>query len=211
VKFLLVTPPLLLITLVAALAPTHRAVAQDINLPQLLLGESYSAFSRQEESQIVIRVRDVSSQADACGSGFNLSHLGGGQDGFDFPRPGSGRSSSFELPRSGGNYDFPRPGGMVSYFQLPVNARSPQIVGCLDNQRNILFINIRPQSKPQPVPPVEVTRPTPAPTPSPQPPEPKRDILLPPQPNPNDPPITYTPNRFPNNSTGFPTNYPGIK
>ncbi len=151
----------------APILSMDAATAQEINLPQLLLGDRYDTFSRGEESQIVIRVRDWnskegSSKADFCGTGFNFSQLGLSGDGFDFPHAG-GRSRSVGFPRTSGSYDFPRPGGNVSYFQLPVGARSPQIIGCLDNQRNILFINIQPpRSQP-------VSQPGQSPTPPVQP------------------------------------------
>jgi hypothetical protein len=185
--------------IIPAVMPT-AATAQDITLPQLLVSDS--ARSGQE-SQIVIRVRDFDGKEDACRTGFDLSRLGVASDGFDFPHPGR-RSQSFGLPQSGNFSDFPRPGGSVSAFQLPVGSRSPQIMGCLDYQRNILFITIRPQVKAQPQPQPEVKQPQPSPTPAGQ-------IMVPPSPTPQTPtpqtptsfillpqqPTTQNPNGFP--------------
>ncbi len=177
-KFYAIVTIVLTAMLATTVVQTGNAKAQEVNLPQLLLGENYGTFARGEESQIVIRVRDFSGKDDSCGTGFNLSRLGVAGDGFDFPHPG-GRSTLTDLPRSSGVYDFPRPGGSISSFQLPVGSRSPQIVGCLDAQRNILFITIRPPAaKQSPTPPVEGRQPTPVPPPKPDTP-PTGQIILP--------------------------------
>ncbi len=140
---------------------SSSARAQDFGLPFLLLQQSESF--RNSDSQIVIRIRNFADREVACGSGFSGSRLGI-SDGFDFPRPGG---QSYEFPRSSrGNFDFPRPGGLNS-FQLPSGSKNPDIVGCVDTQRNILFINIiRPQVKEQiqpmqPPPPVREQPPSP--------------------------------------------------
>ena len=210
-KFNFITKILFIATLAVTVVQTSSAQAQEINLPQLLLGESYGTFARGEESQIVIRVRNFNDKGDACGSGFNLSRLGGARDEFDFPHAG-GRSLSTDLPRSSGSYDFPRPGSSASSFQLPVGSRSPQIVGCLDYQRNILFITIRPPVQQSPTSPVE-PRPTPRPNPQPDTP-PTGQVMLPQSSTTQNPtsfiglPHQPSPNQ---NLNGFSPSYPVIK
>jgi hypothetical protein len=104
--------------------------AQEFGIPASVLANQ--TFQRNSDSQIVIRVRSTSDRQNLCGNDFDLSRLGVETDGFDFPRPGSRRG-----------YDFPRPGSSsLHYFQIPQGAKQPDIIGCVDPQRNILFINI---------------------------------------------------------------------
>ncbi len=172
------------------------AMAQDFGLPPILLQQS-SSF-RNSDSQIVIRVGDFSDRDSACGSGFNGSRLG--SDGFDFPRPGG--QSGYEFPRSGrsNNFDFPRPGSSsLTSFQLPNGSKNPDIIGCIDTQRNILFINIiRPQIKEQSPPPIQnpPLQTVPPIRPMPNPP------VLQPQ---SESPLNQAPIYNPSHPTGFPS------
>jgi len=132
-------------------------------------GTSLSTLS-QGTSRVVISVGDGS---DRCGSGFGWnagldgfgSGLGSGSgDEFDFYRPG--RASTASSARSGGALrEFM---GNQNTFQLPNNQQQPDIVGCIDYSRNIVFINLRPrviqESTPMPTP---VPAPIPTPTPKP--------------------------------------------
>lgn len=152
-----------------------KANAGEFGLPLSILSETVDKTS---DSQIVIRVRTSYERNNLCGTGFNLSRLGIDNDGFDFPRPGAGI----------GRFDFPRPSGSLSYFQLPVGAKNPDIIGCVDTQRNIVFLNILKPPAPQPVTP----QPTPVPT------------YPPTQSNPNDPAQTYPLNQVD-------PNYPRLK
>ncbi|MEB3292448.1 MAG: hypothetical protein VKJ24_04755 [Synechococcales bacterium] len=82
---------------------------------------------------------------NTCGSGFNLSRVSI-QDGFDFPKPGSGRSSDFPSPsRSYSSLGYPAPLGATRAFQLPTGAQSPDVVGCVDSHQNILYLTIHPR------------------------------------------------------------------
>ena len=175
---------------IASMLFSTSARAQDFGLPPILLQPSESF--RNSDSQIVIRIRNFADRDAACGSGFNGSRLGI-SDGFDFPRP-----SGSEFPRSSrsNNFDFPRPGGLNS-FQLPSGSKNPDIVGCVDTQRNILFINIiRPQAK-------EQSQPTQTPPPvREQPPSPSIPQTR------STPPINQTPIYNQNNPAGF---YPVIR
>jgi hypothetical protein len=162
------------ILIMAAISLPGVAIAQEYGIPQFLLGEGIG--ERGSESQIVIRVRDGRDRSNLCGNGTNLSRLGIGED---FPRPGSSRNG-YDFPRPGqsSGYDFPRPGGSsVNYFQLPIGARNPDLIGCIDTQRNIVFINIfKTQIKEQsPTP----SQPQPSPTPTPEPTRPPQSQTLP--------------------------------
>lgn len=118
-----------------------KATANEFGLPLSIVAD-------HSDAQIVIRVRTTRERSQLCGSGFDLSRLGIDKDGFDFPRPGAGI----------GRFDFPRPGGSLNYFQLPAGAKNPDIIGCVDTQRNIVFLNIfklptqPPISSPEPSP-----------------------------------------------------------
>jgi hypothetical protein len=108
--------------------------AQEYGIPQGIL-------ENDTESQIVIRVRKPGDRSNLCGR-----RMGMIDDGYTFPRPGSVSN----------NYDYPRPGGS-NYFQLPTGAQNPDIIGCVDRSRNIVFINIfkvierlQPTSEPSP-------------------------------------------------------------
>lgn len=184
---------ILLVGSIASMLVSSSARAQDFGLPSILLQQSESF--RNSDSQIVIRIRNFADRDAACGSGFNGSRLGI-SDGFDFPRP-SGQS--YEFPRSSrsNNFDFPRPGGSsLNSFQLPNGSKNPDVVGCVDAQRNILFINIiRPQVKEQSPPPVQNP-------PREQPPSP-----LIPQTR-STPSVDQTPTYHQNNPAGF---YPVIR
>ncbi len=144
----------LTLAITMSLALQMAVSAQEFGIPASVLANQ--TFQRNLESQIVIRVRSTSDRQNLCGSGFDLSRLGVATDGFDFPHPGS---------RTG--YDFPRPSGSsANYFQLPSGAKNPDIIGCVDPQRNILFINIFRQiqsSNPAQNQPIPVT-PSPEPT-----------------------------------------------
>ncbi|MCY7276320.1 MAG: hypothetical protein LH702_21935 [Phormidesmis sp. CAN_BIN44] len=169
------------------------AMAQDFGLPPILLQQS-SSF-RNSDSQIVIRVGDFTDRDSACGSGFNGSRLG--SDGFEFPHPGGDR---FPRSRRSNNFDFPRPGGSsLTSFQLPNGSKNPDIIGCIDTQRNILFINIiRPQIKEQSPPPIQnpSLQTVPPIRPLPNPP-----VLQPPLPS----PLNQTPIYNPSRPAGFPS------
>ncbi len=181
---------------VASTLFSTAAMAQEFGLPPILLQQSGSF--RNSDSQIVIRVGDFSDRDSACRSGFNGSRLG--STGFEFPYPGG--QSGYEFPRSGrsNNFDFPRPGGSsVNSFQLPSGSKNPDIIGCIDTQRNILFINIiRPQIKKQSPPPIQnpplQTAPPIRPLPSPP-------VLQPPSLS----PLNQTPIYNPSSPTGFPS------
>jgi hypothetical protein len=120
--------PLTLSLLVGIALPTSVS-AQEFGIPASVL--TNPTFQRHSESQIVIRVRSTSDRQNLCGSNYDLSRSGITTDGFDFPRPGVQS-----------RYDFPRPGQSLQSFQLPQGAKNPDIIGCIDSQRNLLFINI---------------------------------------------------------------------
>ncbi|MBD2081533.1 hypothetical protein [Leptolyngbya sp. FACHB-17] len=131
----------LLIT-TAALIPA-AVKAQEYGIPQNLLIEQFSQSST--DSQIVIRVRKAGDHSNLCGSEIRRAGALPG-DGFDFPRPGG----------TSNRYDFPQP-GRSNYFQLPTGTRNPDIIGCVDRARNILFVNIfktaeQPSAKSEPAP-----------------------------------------------------------
>lgn len=119
----------LMVLLMATAVLIPAAVkAQDYGIPQNLLTEQLSDLST--DSHIVIRVKKTGDRSNLCG--VRMSRIGVlPGDGFDYPRPGGTTN----------RYDFPRPGGS-NYFQLPTSARNPDIIGCIDRTRNILFINI---------------------------------------------------------------------
>lgn len=169
------------------------AMAQDFGLPPILLQQS-SSF-RNSESQIVIRVGNFTDRDSACGSGFNGSRLGSA--GFEFPHPGG---DEFPRSRRFNNFDFPRRGGSsLTSFQLPNGSKNPDIIGCIDTQRNILFLNIiRPQIKEQSPPPTQnpSLQTVPPLRPLPNPP-----VLQPPLPS----PLNQTPIYNPSSPTGFPS------
>ncbi len=192
----LAVPAELCAALIASTLVSTSAMAQDFGLPPILLQQSGSF--RNSDSQIVIRVGDFSDRDSACGSGFNGSRLG--SDGFDFPHPGG--QSGYEFSRSGRshNFDVPQSGiSSLTSFQLPSGSRNPDIIGCIDTQRNILFINIiRSQVKEQSLPPIQNP---PLQTVPPIRPLPNSPVLQPPSSSPlNQPPI-YNPNR----PIGFPS------
>lgn len=172
--------------MMSAIALPTTAIAQEYGIPQFLLGEGIG--ERGSESQIVIRVRDSRDRSNLCGNGSNLSRLGIGED---FPRPGGSRNG-YDFPRPGqsSSYDFPRPGGSsVNYFQLPIGARNPDIIGCLDTQRNIVFINIlKTQTREQP--PATPNQPQPSPSPSPELTRPPQSQALP------NAPQSWNPNQW---------------
>ncbi len=199
----LAVPAELCAALIASTLVSTTAMAQDFGLPPILLQQSGSF--RNSDSQIVIRVGDFTDRDSACGSGFNGSRLGL-SDGFDFPRPGGSRD---EVLRSGrfNNFDFPRPGGSsVNSFQLPSGSKNPDIIGCIDTQRNILFINIiRPYAReqsPPPVqnPPLQTVPPVREPLPNPPSRQPQSSS-----------PLNQSPVYTPNNPAGFPSPYPVIR
>ena len=180
--------------------------AQDFGLPPILLQQSESF--RNSESQIVIRIRNFADRDSACGSGFNGSRSGF-SDSFDFPHSGGLLS---EFPRSGArsnNFDFPRPGGSsLNSFQLPSGARNPDIIGCVDSQRNILFITIiRPPVREQ-IPPIQ-TPPIQTPPPVQTPPREQPSPLIPQTQSPSL--LNQAPVYNPNNPAGFPSSYPVIR
>jgi hypothetical protein len=148
-------PPVILAVMIAA-STTTSATAQDLS--QILSGGS--RFTHSPDSTIIISVRELG--GDVCGNGFNFPRPGGSADAFDFPHPRRriGTNEFPRLSRTLGNFAL----GSLRYFQLPVDSKTPDIVGCLDAQQNILFLNISPRRSSQPTPP--------APTPSPVPPSP---------------------------------------
>lgn len=185
---------------------------------------SRSVFpANQDTSHIVVTIGDPDAN-NLCGNRFNLSNLGIG-DGFDFPKPG-GSLNSFEFPRPSGvssSFGYPAPIGSATSFQLPQSSQNPDIIGCVDNQRNILFINIRPRVIQEkvvlppanpPVTPPPPTPPAPQPTPTPTPiPMPTPTLTPNGNSNPGRPPTiygipsTYNPNFNPNfNSNGSSNN-----
>ncbi|MCY7323528.1 MAG: hypothetical protein LH660_17410 [Phormidesmis sp. CAN_BIN36] len=184
---------ILLAVSIASILFSTSTRAQDFGLPPILLQQSESF--RNSDSQIVIRIRNFADRDAACGSGFNGSRLGI-SDGFDFPHP-SGNGSEFPRSSRSNNFDFPRPGGSLNSFQLPSGSKNPDIVGCIDTQRNILFINIiRPQVKEQSQP-TQTTSPVREQPPSPLIPQTR-----------STPPIDQTPIYNQNNPAGF---YPVIR
>lgn len=109
--------------MIGAIALIPGAVsAQEYGLSQGII----DAYSGDTESQIVIRVRKPGDRSNLCSTRAGIIN-----DNYNFPRPGSVAN----------NYDFPRPGGS-NYFQLPTGSRNPDIIGCIDRTRNIVFINI---------------------------------------------------------------------
>lgn len=173
--------------------PTAQAQPQGFETRSLSqISQISQAVSRTGDSRIVITIGDGK---DICGNRFSLNQVGL-SDGFDFPKPG-GVMGSFDFPRPGGatsSLGYPAPIGTASTFQLPQGTQQPDIVGCVDSQRNIVFINIRPRVIQEKV----VV---------PQPPEPKQpSVELPPlQPpqvlTPPRRPGTYNPNPNSPNST----------
>lgn len=121
---------------VVALIP-NAAQAQEFGLSQSII----DAYSGDFESQIVIRVRKPGDRSNLCGTRAGMIN-----DDYNFPRPGSVAN----------NYDFPHPGSS-NYFQLPTGSRNPDMIGCIDRTRNLVFINIfkaiaNPQPKAEPAP-----------------------------------------------------------
>ena len=191
-------PHLLPLLLAVALLPAAIGIAKpalaqvDLSqiLPQIIPGSVNSTFTatqtrNTQTSNIVISVRDFSSNDDFCGNSGNVSFLRSSSlgDGFDFPHAGR-QSDGF--PHAGKTITA-FPGGATTYFQLPAGARNPDIIGCVDAQRNTVFLTIRsqrqttatqPQSQPEPsLPPINPpTQTTPS---NPIAPSPQTQILLP--------------------------------
>jgi hypothetical protein len=131
--------------MITALAATS-ATAQDLS--QIVSG---STFSRGQDSTLVISVRDEGDRGDLCGNGFSFPRPGGSSESFDFPHPGRRISADFpRSPRTMGNVAL----GSLRYFQLPADSKTPDIVGCLDPQQNILFLTIQRSRPSLPKPPV---------------------------------------------------------
>ncbi len=128
------------------------ATAQDLSQ---IVG-SGSTFSRNQDSTLVISVRDEGDRGDLCGNGFSFPRPGGSSESFDFPHPG--RRIGADFPRSTrtlGNFAM----GSLRYFQLPADSKTPDIVGCLDPQQNILFLTIKRSRPSLPKPPVSAPAP----------------------------------------------------
>jgi hypothetical protein len=134
-----------LVSLGCVLAMAIGASAQANPASNRSLDGKYGTLpsANQPETHIVITIG--SGDRTACGSRFNLSRVGMG-DGFDFPKPGSGRSTDFPSPS--GSYSslgYPAAMGSTREFQLPAAVPSPDVVGCVDAQRNILYLTIHPR------------------------------------------------------------------
>ena len=156
------TVALLAITLVPAIVGSNPAIAQ-IDLSQPLTGSFSSTFTSTQthstqSSNIVISIRDFSSNDNFCGNSvsFSLSRPGSFGDGFDFPHAGR-QAENFSHP---GRTITAFPGGATTYFQLPVGVRNPDLIGCVDTQRNTVFITIRSQRQVMPT----MTQPQPQPS-----------------------------------------------
>ncbi len=192
------TPTFILLAgAIVSMLVSTSAKAQDFGLPPILLQQSESF--RNSDSQIVIRIRNFVDRDAVCGSGFNGSRLGI-SDGFDFPHPGG---HGYDPRSSRNNFDFPRPGGSsLNSFQLPNGSKNPDIVGCIDTQRNIVFINIiRPQVKEQSPLPIQ-NPPVREQPPSPLIPQTRSTPLI------DQTPVNQTPVYNQNNPAGF---YPVIR
>lgn len=149
-----VTSLLLAVALLPAVMP-KPAVAQ-VDLSQIITGGfNSSLISTQtrntQASNIVISIRDFSQTDTFCGNSmsFSFPQPGSFGDGFDFPHAGR-QADSFPHP---GRSITTFPGGATTYFQLPVGVRNPDIIGCVDAQRNTVFITIRSQRQVTPTPP----------------------------------------------------------
>lgn len=121
-------------------------------------------LTSQPESTIVITVRDFKA-SDPCGNRFSFPRPGNTLDSFDFPHPGQAIGFS-DFPRPGGVTNFsgiPTETRLVRYFQLPAASPNPDIVGCLDTRRNVLFITIKSQQRQETVPAPAAPAPQPAP------------------------------------------------
>jgi hypothetical protein len=195
---------LLAIALVPAIAVSKPAAAQ-VDPSQMMTGSFHSIVTatqtrNSQVSNIVISVRDFSQADTFCGSSMS----------FSFPLPGS-LGDGFDFPRAGRRADrFPQPGrtitsfagGTATYFQLPAGAHNPDIIGCVDTQRNTVFITIKPQRQTAPVQPQPQPSLPPVQTPSTQTPPgtltptyPQTQILMPQQ---NQPlPAGVSPNQQP--------------
>lgn len=142
-----------MITASAATSATAQDLSQ-IHLSQITGGGS--TFSRSQASTLVISVRDEGDRGDFCGNGFSFLRPGGSSESFDFPHPG--RRIGADLPRSPrtlGHFAM----GSLRYFQLPADSKTPDIVGCLDPQQNILFLTIQRSRPSLPKPPVSAPAP----------------------------------------------------
>ncbi|PSB30079.1 hypothetical protein [Stenomitos frigidus] len=183
--------------LVPAIAESKPAQAQ-VNLSQLVTGGFNAPFTatqpRNAQANIVISVRDFSPTDDFCGSSvsFSFARPGSLSDGFDFSH--AGRQS----------IGFPHPvrsltgsvGGATTYFQLPAGVRNPDLIGCVDTQRNTVFITIKPQRQAAPT--------------QPQPPQPEPSLPPAQTPSMQTPPNRLTPTvpqtqiRLPQQNQSFP-------
>lgn len=140
------------------------ATAQDLS--QIVGG---STFSRSQDSTLVISVRDEGDRNDLCGNSFSFPRPGSSSESFDFPHPG--RRIGTDFPRSTrtlGNFAL----GSLRYFQLPADSKTPDIVGCLDPQQNILFLTIKRSRQSLPTPSAPIVPAQPSSLPSPQPSQP---------------------------------------
>lgn len=191
---------LLVVAIVPAIVLSKPALAQ-IDLSQTVIGNFSSTFTstqarNTQASNIVISVRDFSPNDDFCGSStsFSLPRPGRFGDGFDFPHAGR-QADSFPHP---GRTITTFPGGATTYFQLPVGVRNPDIIGCVDAQRNTVFITIRSQRQVMPMPP----QPQPQPSLPPVQPPPTQTA-------PSNSPPTYpqTQIRMPQQTQSFPGNF----
>lgn len=121
--------------MIGAVALIPGAVhAQEYGLSQGMI----EAFSGGTESQIVIRVRKPGDQLHICSASTRTLD----------PR--------YNVQRPETNIYYVRPGGS-NYFQLPTESKNPDIVGCIDRARNVVYINIfraiqNPQPKAEPAP-----------------------------------------------------------
>jgi hypothetical protein len=132
---------------------THPAQAQSFRSTSIDGRYGISTQFKQGQSRVVITV----GESTGCASGFGLDAGFGSQESwnsssseeFEFHQVGrlQGQSSTRRLSRQFGS---------TSSFQLGSTAE-PDIIGCVDESRNTVFINLRPkvireQPIPQPIP-----------------------------------------------------------
>lgn len=144
---------LILATTIVPVVTLPNSVLAQVDQSRLLPNSIYSTVSRNQESRIVISVREFSQKDNLCESrfGYVVSDgdassfaTGGDWGGFDFPHAGRRRAENF----SHSSQSIRTFSSRVSRsFQLPAGSANPDIVGCVDTQRNVVFIHIKPQQK----------------------------------------------------------------
>lgn len=165
------------------------AVLAQIDQSRLLPTSIDSTISHRQESRIVISVREFSAKDNLCESRFGYAYsasaagstYAGDWGGFDFPHAGRSRAiDDFPHP-SKPTHTFSR--SLSRSFQLPAGSANPDIVGCVDTQRNVVFIHIKPQQKL----PTQLSPSIPIPPPRTEPQSPSIPVPPPQQPTPSTP------------------------